>query len=127
MHFRELDQMLVLEQSSRAQYYDFLARSEKGLRDRWKELRRGTFHDQVGQRLELGDVSHRYLDAQLVQGQLRPDGITCTNSGQFDPGHTLGEPGDQDATDGAKPGDGDAGHFLVTTPDNAASAGVMPA
>ena len=62
-----------------------------------------------------------------MQGLLRPEVIPCTDSRQFDPGQTLGEPGDQDATDGTKTGDGDAGHFLVTTPDNAASAGVMPA
>ena len=117
--------MLVLEQGPCAQHHDFLASSQKGLGDGGEELCRSTFHDQVGKRLELVEASHRYVDAQLVQGLLRPDGITCTDCGQFDPGHTLGEPGDQDATDGAKPGDGDAGHFLVTTPDNAASAGVM--
>ena len=117
----------MLEQGSCAQHNDFLASSQKGLGDGGEELCRSTFHDQVGKRLELVDASHRHLDAQLVQGLLRPDGIPCTDSRQFDPGQTLGEPGDQDATDGAKPGDGDAGHFLVTTPDNAASAGVMPA
>jgi hypothetical protein len=67
--------VLVLEQSACAQDDDLLAGSEKRLGDCGKEMCWSTFHNEVGDRLELVNFCHRNFDSQLAHHLLRTDGI----------------------------------------------------